>query len=42
VIGLDERLWPSMTLIDIGVLFSIEANLYCCTNSFYIKHVDAP
>jgi hypothetical protein len=42
VIGFDERLRPSMTLISIGVLFSIEANLYCCTNSFYIKHVDAP
>jgi len=31
-----------MASIDIGVLFSSKANLYCCTSSLYIKHVHVP
>ncbi len=41
VTNLDERLWLSMTLIDIGVLFSIRTNLYCWTNSLFINHANA-
>jgi hypothetical protein len=41
VIGFNERFWPLMTLINIGVFFSTKINLYCHTNSLYMKHVDA-
>jgi hypothetical protein len=42
VIDLDEKLQPSMTSTDISVLFSIRANLYYCTNSLSMKHINAP
>jgi hypothetical protein len=41
VISFHEKIQPLMTSIDIGVLFSSKTNLYCCTNSLFIKHVDA-
>jgi hypothetical protein len=41
VIGLNEKLRPLMTSNNIGVFFSTKTNLYCYTNSFSIKHVDA-
>jgi hypothetical protein len=41
VISFNEKLWPSMTSIGTSVLFSIKTNLYCCTNSLSMKHVDA-
>jgi hypothetical protein len=41
VIGPDERLRPSMTLIDTSVLFSTRTNLYCHTDSLSIKCVNA-
>jgi hypothetical protein len=42
VIGLDEKLQPSMTSTNINVFFSIRTNLYCHTSSLSIKHVGAP
>jgi len=42
VIGLDEKLQPLMTSIDINVFFSIRSNLYCYTNSLSMKQVDVP
>ncbi len=41
VIGLEERLRPSMTPIAIGVLFFMTIILCHCTNSFFMKHIDA-
>jgi hypothetical protein len=41
VTSFDEKLWPSMTSIGTNVLFFIQTNLYCCTNSLSMKHVDA-
>jgi hypothetical protein len=40
VIGLDERLWPSMTSTGIGVFFFTRANLYCYISSLSIRHAD--
>ncbi len=40
MIGPDEKFQPLMTLIGIDVLFSVRANLYHCTSSLSIKHVD--
>ncbi len=42
VIGFDERLQPSMTLIGTNVFFAIKANLYCHTNSLSMKHANVP
>jgi hypothetical protein len=42
VIGLDEKLWPSMTSTNTNVFFTTKTNLYCHINSLSIRHVDAP
>jgi hypothetical protein len=42
VIGFDERLQLSMTLISINVFFATRANLYCQTNSLSMKHANVP
>jgi hypothetical protein len=42
VIGLDEKLQPSMTSTDISMFFSIWANLYCRTDYLSMKHIDVP
>jgi len=42
VIGSDKRFQPLMTSNNTGVFFSTKVNLYYHTNSFSIKHVDAP
>jgi len=42
VIGFDERLQPSMTLINTNVFFATKANLCCHTNSLSMKHANAP
>ncbi len=41
VISFEERFWPSITSITIGVIFSTNAKLCCHTNSSLMKHVDA-
>jgi ABC-type sulfate transport system permease component len=42
VIGPNERFRPLMTILtNIGVFFSIRANLYFHTNSLSIKHANA-
>jgi len=41
VIGFDERLRLSMTLIGVNVFFATRANLYCRTNSLSMKHANA-
>jgi hypothetical protein len=42
VIGLDEKLRPSMTSTNINVFFPIRTNLYCHTSSLSINRVDVP
>jgi hypothetical protein len=42
VIGLDQRLQPSLISTGIGMFFFTKANLYCHISSLSIKHVDAP
>jgi hypothetical protein len=42
VIDLDENFQLSMTSISTHVLFFTKANLYCCTNLWSMKYVDAP
>ncbi len=42
IIGLEEKLQSSITSTAIGVAFSTNAKLCCCTNSLSMKHVDGP
>jgi hypothetical protein len=42
VTGLEERFWPLIILTAIGVIFSTNAKLCCCTNTLSMKHANAP
>ncbi len=41
VTSLEKKFGPSITLTTIGVTFSTNAKLCCCTNSLSMKHANA-